>query len=453
MPYPPRKLINKHGLKRGFGRFFGVLLLGLVLWQQASAQGLDGYFFSCSLYENPGNPHSGGGNGTVWFHEIIVDNVNGHSATGVMASGSVHYIYRSPDILNHHYGRHQQVCHLGWANLPSGYNLFFERARVYITPGSVYTGQSLMFEGRSHYIYASGTPEIGYIVKYKYVNGGVSEWRALNANMGGEVLAVSQTALGQGIWDFARRSYEMISPEAEIEVYLVSTGAPSTIVPIAQAAQHRYLNSITQGRVEFDARLEAQSSTTPEPSLDYTLNTYAGGPMGGVQQYLFTVDGAPVNQATCTTPVIPPQVILAAITTEQLTNFWEYLGAEFDLEFTGCGNGVNSIQLELVDAFPRESQCLQYGFQTPYALDAESSGGTSKRLVIGIRHWSQAQGGYAATTVCRYMGLPAEIITLVPVSGHALLKMAAFYQALPGFLPERDYGSVAGMMKVTVTYQ
>jgi len=438
--------------------------LGLVLWQQASAQGLDGYFFSCSLYENPGNPHSGGGNGTVWFHEIIIDEINGHSATGVMASGSVHYIYRSPDILNHHYGRHQQVCHLGWANLPAGYNLFFEKARVYITPGSVYTGQSLMFEGRSHYIYASGTPEIGYIVKYKYVNGGTSEWRALNANMGDEVLAVSQNTLGQGIWDFARRSYEMISPEAEIEVYLVSTGAPSTIVPIAQTAQHRYLTNITQGWVEFDARLEAQPTTTPEPSLDYTLNTYVGGPMGGVQQYVFTLDGAPVDQATCTTPIIPPQVMMATARTDQFTGSeswggvtWGmvFRGAEFSLAFTGCGDGVNSIALEFVDAFPKDDgNCTWGGYSGLRTMLRPQlfSHLYSRYMMVEPLYWSDSAGRFQSIGVCREDGsnqFPNKF-TIVPVSGDALFKMAVNYRAIDNGL--KVNGPVVAAMKVIVTY-
>jgi len=309
-------------LKCGLVRFLGVLLAGWVLWQQAGAQNMSPHF-SCTLYENPSNPHNGGGNGTVWYHDIIVGKTTGKNVHGVLAADGTHFIYKGSSILLNHYGRHQQLCHLAFGGIPAGYNFFVDKARVYIAPGAPYSGQTVWFEGRSHYIYNSSRPEIGYIVKYNSNTG----WKALNADMGTPVLAVTDNTQTQAIWDFSRRSFRMISPEAEIQVYLVSKVPPSEITGMAATGVERTLSPITQGSVEFDGHLAAQPTTIPSPYIDYSVKTYApGGGYGGFHSYRFrvptTVDpptvvppdpippAPPPIVATCSTSSIVPFVVL-----------------------------------------------------------------------------------------------------------------------------------------------
>jgi len=182
--------------------------------------------------------------------------------------------------------------------------------------------------------------------------------------------------------------------------------------------------------------------------------------MGGVQQYLFKLEGTPVDQASCTTPMIPAQVFMATVRTEQLVDtstgypYGAHLGAEFHLEFSGCGDAVNSIKLEFNDAFGNGS-CSQYGYQTPGSLTVEGMGGTSKNIVIAPYVKSEASGILENIWVCESIPAPGwarKTFTLVPVSGSASLTIAALYFALPNFTEPEHFGSIAGAMKVLVTY-
>jgi len=336
-----------------------------------------------------------------------------------------------------------------------------------------------MFEGRSHHIYDSGVPEIGYIVKYQYVALGsgsaFSEWRALNASQGQEVLAVTRTAVSvQAIWE--SRAFGIISPAAEIQVYLVSRGAPTTIVPIAAGAQHRYLVGITRGRVEFDGFLKAQPTTTPEPSLDYTVNAYpAAGGFEGVHQYQFGLQGGiqppqppgcpgspgcppPPVVATCRTPNVPPQVFLPTVRLSDLSS-GPAGSVDFTLSFKDCENTTGfSYYFESVEHY-RPGSSTSWGSYLSVTGTArgvmleilEEVGGVYEPLDFGNYTWSPG----VATSVRHVNG---------PYTGHSI-NMQVRYVSTGGYWywdgsNNRWYwvsgvreGSVEGAIRTYVEYQ